>query len=254
MAQGQCRPYKPRPVEGDVGDRELPHGGARRACCTLRELRAHHHRLQQLPQPALPQVPGCGSAGMAGRARGRAVAGAVLSRGVHAAGSDRRHRLSEQGGDLRPAVQGIFRDHAHNRSRPQAPWRTHRRSIRPPYLGLSAQPSSACAHDRAGRRHLARRQQVGRLPAALLIPVRSALAIVPPAVSARSLSPRTGPESCSSSASTPHSLTAKRFLRFWRRCATSNGTSTASLHSAVPSKCYAIWRAIPIASPSPTGD
>ena len=50
-------------------------------------------------------------------------------------------RLPEQGRDLRPAVQGIFRDHAHNRSRPEAPWRTHRRSVRPPHLGLGAHPT-----------------------------------------------------------------------------------------------------------------
>jgi hypothetical protein len=28
MAPGQCRPCQPRPTQGDVGDRELPHGGA----------------------------------------------------------------------------------------------------------------------------------------------------------------------------------------------------------------------------------
>ena len=51
-----------------------------------RDLRPHRHRLQQLPQPALPQVPGrCGKR-VARRARGRSAAGAVLSCGVHAAG------------------------------------------------------------------------------------------------------------------------------------------------------------------------
>ena len=39
---------------------------------------------------------------------------------------DRRHRLSEQGRDLRPAVQGLIRDHAHHRSRSQASRRSHR--------------------------------------------------------------------------------------------------------------------------------
>src|SRR3989441_8552981 len=37
------------------------------------------------------------------------ITGAVLPCGVHAAGRDPRHRLSEQGGDLRPAVQGRIR-------------------------------------------------------------------------------------------------------------------------------------------------
>ncbi len=41
MAQGQRRPCEPRPVEGDVGDRELPHGGTRRPCRALPGLRRH---------------------------------------------------------------------------------------------------------------------------------------------------------------------------------------------------------------------
>jgi hypothetical protein len=36
LAQSQCRPCEPRPIEGDVGDRELPHGGSRRPCYALR--------------------------------------------------------------------------------------------------------------------------------------------------------------------------------------------------------------------------
>ena len=58
MAPGQCRPCEPRPTQGDVGDRELPHGGARRPCRALRELRAQPDIVQLLPQPALPEVPG----------------------------------------------------------------------------------------------------------------------------------------------------------------------------------------------------
>ena len=54
---------EPRPVEGDVGDRELPHGGPRRPCRALRGLRPHHDRLQQLPQSPLPEVPGSRGAG-----------------------------------------------------------------------------------------------------------------------------------------------------------------------------------------------
>ena len=109
VAARQCGPRQSRPVEGHECDRALPHGGARRPCGALRErdLRPHRHRLQQLPQPALPQVPGRCGPRVAGRARGRSPAGAVLSCGVHAAGADRRHRLSEQGGDLRPAVQSL---------------------------------------------------------------------------------------------------------------------------------------------------
>ncbi len=32
MAQSQCRPCQPRAVEGNVGNRELPHGSSRRPC------------------------------------------------------------------------------------------------------------------------------------------------------------------------------------------------------------------------------
>jgi hypothetical protein len=88
MAQSQCRPCQPRSVEGDVGDRELPHRGARRPCRALREVRAYPDLVQLLPQPALPEVPRRRGKGLAGRARGRSIAGAVLSRGVHAAGAD----------------------------------------------------------------------------------------------------------------------------------------------------------------------
>src|SRR5215475_2376622 len=57
MATRQCRPCEPRPDEGHVGDRKLPHGGAGRACHALRGLCLHHHCLQQLSQPALSEVP-----------------------------------------------------------------------------------------------------------------------------------------------------------------------------------------------------
>src|SRR6266851_3010824 len=45
---------------------------------------------------------------MARRARGRSVAGAVLSCRVHAAGRHRGHRLSEQGRDLRHPVHDLL--------------------------------------------------------------------------------------------------------------------------------------------------
>ena len=208
-----------------------------------------------LPQPALPQVPGCGSAGMAGRARGRAAAGAVLPCRVHAAGSDRRHRLPEQGRDLRSPVQGLGRDHDHHRSRSQAPRRPHRRSLRPPHLGLSAHPPSACPHDRAGRRHLAGRQRAGS-PADRASSSRSRFSRACSAgCSWRSLSPRTAPEQLQFFGK--HAALTRRKARsapIWRRCATANGWSTASDPSADPSKCCAIWRATPTASPSPTAD
>src|ERR1700738_1629619 len=75
----------------------------------------HRDLVQLLPQPALPEVPGRGGKGLAGGARSRSAAGAVLPCRVHAAGADRRHRLSQQGGRLRSAVQGLGRDPDHDR-------------------------------------------------------------------------------------------------------------------------------------------
>jgi hypothetical protein len=49
MAPGQCRPCQPWPTQGNVGDRELPHGGARRTCRALRGLRAQPDLVQLLP-------------------------------------------------------------------------------------------------------------------------------------------------------------------------------------------------------------
>ena len=114
---------QPRPAEGDVGHRVLPHGGARRPCRALRRLRPHGHCLQQLPQPALPEVSGRRRDGMARRAGGRPASGCVLPCGVHAAGGHCGHRLSEQGRDLRHPVYSLGRDHDRHRGRSQAPGR-----------------------------------------------------------------------------------------------------------------------------------
>ena len=124
----------------------------------------HHHRLQQLPQPALPEVPGRRGARVDGGAGGRAAARALLPRRLHAAGRDRRHRLPEQGGDLRPAVQGLGRDHAHDRRRPEASGRQDRHHLGAAHLGLGHDASSARAHDRARRRSLARMASAGSPP------------------------------------------------------------------------------------------
>jgi len=168
MAQSQCRPCEPRPVEGDVGDRELPHGGSRRACCALRGLLAHADRLQLVPQPALPEVPRGGSEAMARRARGRAVAGGVLSHGVHVAGADRRYRLPQQGRYLRHPVQGLGRGADYDRGRPKAPRRAGRHYLRAAQLGLGDDASPTRAHDRAGRRHRVGRITLGLMPARFL--------------------------------------------------------------------------------------
>jgi hypothetical protein len=140
------------------------------------------HRLQLLPQPALPQVPGSRSQGMACRPRSRAAARAIPSRGVHAAGADHRHRLPEQSRDLRHSVQSLCRGPDHHRGRSQAPWRPHRRHFRAAHLGLSDDASPARPHDRAGPRPLAGWRALGVVPARVLPAGACALPPVPPTV------------------------------------------------------------------------
>ena len=163
---------------------------------------------------------------MARRPRGGAAAGSLLSRRLHPAGFDRRHRVPEQGGRLRPPVQDRRRDADHNRRRSEASGRTHRPDRRPPHLGLGAHPSSACPRHRARRRPVARRVALDRLQARLLPAGARSVASLPPALPRRPRSPAQGwsprlprrprPARRQHTPSTPRS----------RRCAAPSGSST----------------------------
>ena len=135
--------------------------GGHVARCENDACASHRHRLQQLSQPALPEVPGSGGTQVAGRARGRAAARRLLPCRLHVAGRVARHGLSEQARDLPSAHEGVGRDHAHDRRRSQAPGRQDRHHRRAPHLGLGADASSARAHDRAGRRAVGRWRAMG---------------------------------------------------------------------------------------------
>ncbi len=135
-------------------------------------------------------------------ATGRAAAHPILPCGLHVAGGDRRHRLSEQGRDLRPSVQGLRRDDDHDRGRSKTPGRADRRDLRAAHLGIGAHPPSARPHDRSGRGHFLGRPEVGILSAGLLPAGARALAAVPPA------SPPMPPGACNSLARTQTSRTA----------------------------------------------
>ena len=194
---GACEPC---PAPRHVGDRGLPHGRARRSCRALRGLRSYAHRLQFLPQPPLPQVPVVGRGGMAGGARGRAAAGPLFPRGVHAAGADRRHRLPEQGQGLRPSVQGRGRDADHHRGRSEASRRRDR--LHRPCCIPGDRTSTIIRTSTAScrRRNLRRRQALDRMPAGLFLAGARAVAAVPAIVHGRSGERCMVRESCSSSA------------------------------------------------------
>ena len=127
-----------------------------------------------------------------------------------------------------------------------------RHHLRAAHLGLGADPSSARPHDRAGRRHLARRPALDLVPARLLPPRARALAAVPPAVPGEAHRRARGRPPRASSAITPSSPTRRPSRLISRRCARPNGSSTQSGRSADPRRCWPICRATPTASPSPT--
>ena len=175
------RPPDRRTTPRHGGDRGLPDGGARRPCRALRGLRRDPHRLQLLPQPALPEVPGSGPRAVARRSPGRAAAGAVLPRRLHPAGADRRHRAAEQGGRLRHPVPGGGRDAADHRRRSQASRGRDRHDRGAAHLG--AEPASITRMSIASCRAAGcRRGPLDRLPARLLPAGAGALPPVSPAV------------------------------------------------------------------------
>ena len=167
------------------------------------------------------------------------LAGAVLPRGVHAAGRDRRHRLPEQGQGLWTAVHGRRRDADHHCGRSQAPRCRHRRHRRPAHLGPEPRSPSARALHRAGRRHIAGRRALDRLPARLLSAGARALAPVPASVPA-------GPRShaCRRRTSVLHRsqqarTTPRRCRPTSRRCASSEWVVYAKRPFAGPEQVLA---------------
>ncbi len=179
--------------------------GRRRSAVTSSSamIAADTHRLQLLPQPPLPQVPGAGARRMARAATGRTVAGAVLPRRLHPADAGRRDRLPEQGRRLCDPVPRGRRDAYHHRRRSQASGRANRRHRGAPYLGSDPAASSAHSLRGARRRPLARRHALDRLPPRLLPAGARAVAPVPPTVPAEPRRMHSTPASCASSATLP---------------------------------------------------
>ena len=190
--------------------------------------------------------------GVAGGPRGRAAARRLLPRRLHPAGADRRHRLSEQAGDLRPADEGERQDHPDHRRRRQASRRPHRHHLGAPYLGLGDDPSPACAHDRAGRRAVGGRIGMDRVPGELLPAGARALAAVPAPVSRRARQAPSTMAAWPSSAITPPSPTEPPSTPSSTPCASPSGSSTPRSRSPGPRRCSPISAATPTVSRSPT--
>ena len=167
--------------------------------------------------------------------------------------ADRRHRLSEQARHLRSAVQGIRRDDADDCRRSQASRRQDRHHVGAAHLGLGDDASSARAHDRAGRRPVARWRAMGSLPQG---------ASSCPCGCCRSCSDGLMLEKLAAAHASgklnffgghAHLADATAFQRFLRPSGGASGSSTPSARSPGPRRCSPTCRATPTASPSRTG-
>ena len=145
------------------------------------------------------------------------------------------------------------RDDADDRGRPQASRRQDRHHRGAAHLGIGDDPSSARAHDRAGRRHLARWITVDRQAARLLSARARAVEAVPQA-DAREARGRTRRRPVDVLRRARRARRhARRSPPIWRRSRGRAGSSTPSARSPGPRRCSPICRATRIASRSRTG-
>ena len=158
----------------------MPQRGAGGTCAALRRLRADRDRLQLLPQPALPEVPGA-----APRAAGSKRARPICCRWTTTMWCSRcRRRSAPSPTTTRRVIYGLLFEVAAETLRtiaadPEASRRADRRDAGAAHLGLGADASSACARHRSRRRPVRRRRALGRLQAGLLPAGARALAPVP---------------------------------------------------------------------------
>ena len=249
MAQSQCRPCQPRPIEGDGGHRELPHGGARRPCRALRGL-CH------TPSPITAAATGIAPSARApppssGSPNARPSSCPCLtSTWCSRCRPDRRHRLPEQGRDLRSLVQSggrdqltIAADPKHLGARIGISGTAH--------LGLGAHSPSASAYDRTRRRHCARRQRWVSCRPGFFLPVR-VLSRLFRRLFLEMLAAAQRPAASNSSATTLHSATPKHSPPSSHRCARSRWVVYSKRPFGGPEAVLAISPATPTASPSLT--
>jgi len=232
MAQSQCRPCEPRPIEGDVGDR---------GNCRTAALGGHVARCEDCSHTQIAynscrnrHCPKCQAA---------AAKDWLAEREAELLPVPYYHMMFTLPAPISAiAYQNkaviydiLFKASAeallHDRGRPKAPRRPSRHHFRAAHLGLGDDASSACAHDRAGRWH-----RVGRIALGGAGRASSCRCACSRACSAgcfwRSSSQHTS--SFSSSAITLPSPTHRRSPPIWHRCAEPNGSSTQSARSAGP--------------------
>jgi hypothetical protein len=176
-------------------------------------------------------------------ARGRAAPGVLFPCRLYAAVGDRRHRLPQQGRDLRPAVHGLGGDNAHHRRRPPASRRPHRHHLGVTHLGFGNDTSSARPHDRAGRRARQGRQLLDLMQTQLLPARACSLQTVPPVDAHQARGGTRGGQAAVLRRS--HASCRGESIRGVPRLAQKDalGSSMPSAHSPAPRPCSPICRA-----------
>ena len=163
---------QPRPAESDVCDRDLPHRSSRRPCRALRGLRLTTIAYNSCRNRHCPKC------------QGAAAKEWLAAREADLLPVPYYHvvfTLPAPIADIAYQNKAVIYDllfkvsaetHADDRCRSEAFGCQDRYHLGPAQLGFGHDPSPACPHDRAGRRHLARRQALGGVPAQLLPSVR----------------------------------------------------------------------------------
>ena len=231
--------------------RALSYRSAWRPCGALRGLCAHRHHLRQLPQPALPQVPGRRRKAVAGRTRGQAAAGALL--GVVFTLPEPIAAVAYQNKAV--IYDLLFKAAAEATLTIAAdPKHLGARSASPPYSTPGARPWRVrhLRVVRARRRLVARRQRLACGPASFC---RCACSRACSAAGSSSKCSRTRTRPAASrSFRRPRCTRQRRSIRR-RADAAAQGRVGGLRQEAVPADrrpCSLIWRATPIGSPSPT--
>ncbi len=241
VASSQCRPCEPRPAEGHVGDRELPHGGSRRARRALRGQCAHtliaynSCRNRHCPKcqgaararsgwpSARPSCCRCRTSTWCSRCR-REIADiayqnkAVIYDLLFKASAETLLTIAADPKHLGARIGFTAVLHTWGSAL------THH-----PHVHMIV-PGGGISLD--GKRWIACRP--GYLPAG----ARCSRA-VPPAVPGEAARRRTTPATCSSSAIMPTLTDQSASRPIWRRCARPNGSSTPSGRSPDPRQVLA---------------
>src|SRR5271157_3664272 len=130
--------------ESIAGHRPLPHRRPRRTSRSVHPLRTFRHLLQLVSQSTLSKMPGQCPPPLAGGTSARVAAHPLCTRSLYSAAGTRSPCITEQTGDLQPALSLQRRHPARSCSRSPTSGRRDRFLQRAAHLGSEAPTSSPC--------------------------------------------------------------------------------------------------------------